>query len=302
MKKYQNIPVTLLMAAILIGVLSFFMPKDKEKYLRDRFWTQKTFAPAAYNIILLGDSRVYRGISPDVMESKLPGMKVLNFGYSNGGLNPTIFEAAEKKLLHGNHEKVIVVGVTANCLTEYTQNNDQYFMEKKRPREDVFERKYLNGILYWFSATTPEALKEKCNPKPLSSFYSNEYHSNGYVGSEKFPVDSMEAIQSYKDDFTNYKVEESFINDLTSQVMKWSRQGIIVIGFRPPTTAPMRALEDSMGHYNEALIKTKFISAGGHWIDLYPVEFTTYDGSHLNKKSAVKLSEVIVEKILSLKH
>jgi hypothetical protein len=45
MKQQQNIPITLLLAALFIGMLSFVLPKNKEKYLGERFWVQKTFAP-----------------------------------------------------------------------------------------------------------------------------------------------------------------------------------------------------------------------------------------------------------------
>jgi hypothetical protein len=298
MKQYQNITVTLVIATLLVVSLSFVMPKNKEKYLRDRFWTQKTFAPARYDVVIIGDSRIYRGVSPSVMEQRLPGMKVLNFGYSNGGLNPVMFEAAENKFSPESSHKVMVVGVSANCITGFTLKNDQYLQEKNRPREDVFERLYLNGILYHFSATTPETIKEKLQNKKANGYYSNEYYSNGYVKSEKFPVDTMEAISSYIDDFTNYKVEERYLEKLSSQIKKWTDAGITVIGFRPPTTSPMRALEDSLGLYNEAFIKTSFIDSGGHWLDLNPTQFTTYDGSHLDRPSAVKLSELIAKEIV----
>lgn len=293
----QNIPLTLLMAALLVMALSFYMPKNKEKYLRDRFWTQKTFAPSKYDIVIMGDSRTYRGLSPSVIEKTLPGMKVLNFGYSNGGLNPVMFDAAQKKLSDEGVDKVIVIGVSPNCITGYSQNNDQYVQEKNRPREDIFERLYLNKLLYYFSPTTPEALKEKLTQKPASSYYLNEYYSNGYVLSEKFPIDSTEAIPSYIKDYTNYKVEDQSIAILAAQIENWSRKGIKVIGFRPPTTFSMRALEDTLGHYNEALIKERFSKAGGYWVDIYPGKFKTYDGSHLDENSAILLSEIISEEI-----
>jgi hypothetical protein len=297
MKHYQNIPLTLAIAALLVGALSFVMPKNKEKYLADRFWAQKTFAQPRYDVVIIGDSRVYRGVMPSVMEELLPGMKVLNFGYSNGGLNPVMFAAAEKKFSEKSKSKVMVVGVSANCLTAYTLTNEQYLREKNRPREEVFERLYFNTILYRFSATTPEALKEKLLQKPASSYYFNDYQTDGYVQSTKFPVDTMEAIPSYIDDYTNFQVSETYINQLSAQVSDWNNRGITVIGYRPPTTFPMRALEDTMGLFNEELIKAKFTEAGGHWLDLNQTRYTTYDGSHLDKESAMKLSEELAREI-----
>jgi hypothetical protein len=290
MGKNRNISITLILAAILVGALSFVMPKNKEKYLGDRFWAQKTFAPAAYDIIILGDSRTYRGVSPEIMEKKLPGLKVLNFGYSNGGLNPTMFEMAGKKLSGKHLKKVIVLGISPNCITDYTQKNEQFLQEKNRPREDIIERLYLDGILYHFSATSPEGLKDYLKKKAPTTYYLNEYRADGYVESEKFPPDTMEAIPSYIKDFTHFKVEERIVDELIKQVKEWTNKGITVIGFRPPVSSTMRALEDTMGLFNEEVIRARFKKAGGYWIDLNPNQYKTYDGSHLDKESAIFLS------------
>lgn len=53
----------------------------------DSFWLQKANAEARYDIVLLGDSRVYRGISPEDMAIVLDGYEILNFGFSANGLN-----------------------------------------------------------------------------------------------------------------------------------------------------------------------------------------------------------------------
>jgi len=300
MGRHSDIIVTLLIASVLIVVLSFVLPKNKEKYLHDRFWTQKTFAPAKYQVVVLGDSRVYRGISPEVMEMNLPGMKVLNFAYSNGGLNPVMFKAAEEKLSEKSQKKIIVLGISPNCITAFSQKNEQFQQERTRPREDIFERLYLNGILYQFSATTPEGIRDLLKKKPSTSYYRNEYYSNGYVESEKFPVDTMESISSYTQDFTNYKVKLQYIERLAWQVNDWSSRGICVIGFRPPASTPMRTLEDSMGLYNETIISARFREAGGHWIELKANRYKTYDGSHLDRKSAIMLSNDLALEIKSM--
>jgi len=297
MKKNFNIVITLIIASVLIATLSLFMPKDKEKYLRDQFWVKKTFAPSVYDVVLMGDSRIERGVSPEIMEKILPGMNVLNFGYSNGGLNPTMYEAAEKKLSKTGKKKVIILGVTANCITPYTLKNEQFLQVKKLPREDVIERMYLNRILYQFSATTPEGLWNYFKNEKPATVSINEYYDNGYVKSGRIPIDTMYAIPSYIDDYTNYKVDEKIIADMVSQIKQWNEKGIVVVGFRPPVTVPMKTLEDTMGFYNEAAISARFNEAGGHWIHLNSTEYKTYDGSHLDLASAMKLSEVLAHQV-----
>ena len=227
-------------------------------------------------------------------------MKVLNFAFSNGGLNPIMFDAAEEKLAQNDKPKVIVMGISANAISGYSAGNQQYVQELNRPREEIFERIYFNPLRYWFSATSPEKLKNHFSETKETAFYRNKYFMNGYVESEKFPADTMEAIPSYTKDFTNYKVTPENLSDLFKQVKKWTDSGIIVTGFTPPVSQSMQMLEDTLGMFDEALIKTGFEKASGHWIELNPAKYKTYDGSHLNIESAQKLSNEIGEEIQNL--
>jgi hypothetical protein len=289
-----------MIAAGLVTALSFVFPKNADKYLGELFWTRKTFAPASYDLVILGDSRTYRSLSPEIMEDHLPGLEVLNFAYSNGGLNPTMFEAGENKLAKNDKPKIILLGVSANTVTGYSAPNTQYLQELNRPREELIERRYFNPVLYWFSATSPEKLKQYFSGKKDTAYYRHRYFMNGYVESDKFPVDTVEAIPSYIKDFTNFKVEAENLNVLYRQVKNWSDSGIIVVGFTPPVSQPMRALEDTLGHYHQNEIRQGFENAQGHWIEINPNEYKTYDGSHVTIESAQRLSVKLAEAIKKL--
>ncbi len=299
MTKQSNILFTLIVATILVVCLSFVLPKQDDKYLSDMFWVRKTFAPSNKTVVLMGDSRVYRGLSPDVMQKELPTFKILNFGFSNGGLNTMMFNAAEQKLSVSAKTKVIVIGVTANSLSDYTNDNKQYLQELNRPREEVLERLYLTPISYWFSATSPEELKRYFRNKnePKNSYYISNYKMTGYVESDKFPVDTLEAISSYKKDFSNFQVDEKHLLTLFAQVRAWTKAGILVLAYRPPISQPMLNLENDMALYNEQKISEGIINAGGHWIDLRSGSYKTYDGSHVDRPSAEKLSAKIAREI-----
>lgn len=78
MRQKPKIWFTILIATLLVIGLSFIFPKNEEKYKSELFWSRKTFAPKKYDVVLMGDSRVYRGLSPKKMVSNLPGMKILN--------------------------------------------------------------------------------------------------------------------------------------------------------------------------------------------------------------------------------
>src|SRR5512146_2424266 len=92
----------------------------------ERFWVLKTHGKAKYDLILMGDSRVYRGLSPASMESVLTGYRIFNFGYSGGGLDRLMYAAAEKRLDPKSDRPSIVFGVTPLALTPYAARNEHY--------------------------------------------------------------------------------------------------------------------------------------------------------------------------------
>lgn len=297
MQKKSKIAITLLIAAALAATISAVLPVGSEDVKSEFFWSRKTFASPVYDVVLMGDSRVYRGLSPEAMKPHLPGLKILNFGYSNGGLNPVMFDAAERKLAENDNPKVIVLGISANTITAYSADNQQFLQELNRPREQLLERLYLNRLRQLFPSTSPLELLQLLVEKEDSSFYRHTYFRSGYVASEKFPIDTTEAIPLYTDDFTNYKVEDKFLEPLFRQVREWSNKGISVVAFRPPVSQPMRNLEDTLGEFDEGKLKNGIVQAGGHWIDLNPSNYKTYDGSHLMVESAQKLSVKVAKSI-----
>lgn len=293
----QNIWITLLMAMIFICILGVVLPKNPDKYLKDRFWTFKVYDNKKYNFIILGDSRTYRGISPYEIENILPEFSVFNFAFSNGGLNPIIYKAAEAKLETNKESKIILLGVTALTINDISKSNEQYEKELKRSKKEVFKRIYFGKYLNYFSPVTPVMIKDLIKgTKPISNYISI-YHDNGWVESEKFPIDTLEAFPSYKDDFTLHNTNYQLVDELCKQISLWESKGIKVFAFRPPAAQPLIALEDSLANYNESLIKQKIEMSGGHWIDINPVFYKTYDGSHLPNLEARKLSRYIANKI-----
>lgn len=298
MEKFkQNIWITLLLAIILIGIFGYILPKNPDKYLKDRFWSFKVHDNKKYNFVILGDSRTYRGISPYEIENILPEFSVFNFAFSNGGLNPEIYKAVDTKLNETREPMIILLGVSALTMNNLSLPNEQYIQELTRAKEEIFERIYFGEYLNYFSPVTPIIIKDLIKGKKAKSNYINIYHDNGWVESDKFPRDTMEAMPFYEKDFTLHTTNYQLVNQLCEQIRMWESKGIKVFAFRPPASMPLVALEDSSGNYNEHLIKQKIELSGGHWIDVYPASYNTYDGSHLSRGESQKLSKYIANEI-----
>lgn len=65
------------------------------------------------------------------------------------GLNSTIFEAADRRLLENDSLKVILMGVSALTINNLSLSNEQYLQELLRPREEVLENIYFGRFLYF---------------------------------------------------------------------------------------------------------------------------------------------------------
>ena len=70
-----------------------------------------------------------------------------------------------------------------------------------------------------------------------------------------------------------------------------------MFGFRVPSTEKMVALENEISGFDEAAFIEGFKAAGGIWFDIPLEPYHTYDGAHLVKPSAIRLSLDLAEMI-----
>jgi hypothetical protein len=259
----------------------------------ERFWVVKTHAKTRFDMILMGDSRVYRGLSPAAMRSILPDYRILNFGYSGGGLDPVMYAAAESKLNPNSSHKAIVFGVTPLALTPYAERNEHYLQELNRPPDYIFLRLYWLPLIHTFEAVD---LKEISNTlrndkQPLrQGGYYQEFHDDGWIASWSIPEDPYRTLPSFRDIFSQTPVNQKLVQELMDQTRLWTSRGIQVYAFRVPSSQGMLELENQMSGFDEAAFIEQFRSAGGTWFSIPLEPYHSFDGSHLTKQSAVQLS------------
>lgn len=70
----------------------------------------------------------------------------------------------------------------------------------------------------------------------------------------------------------------------------WVKGGFRVYAFRPPTCHDMTELENRLSGFREEEFVRNFTRAGGRWIPVSNKDYRSYDCSHIDKKSAIKLS------------
>ncbi len=298
MRNRVKISITLLSAALFLWIAGSIFPKNPKRYLRDRFYMQKALAKPKYDIIIMGDSRVVNGISTEVFDSILPGYKSLNFGFSNGGLNPQMFKVAESKLNNSKKNKVMVLAVTALTLHEISFDNKHYLSLITTPREKQMELLYFAGVANYFAPVSPVIIKNLITGHHEQWYDMVQlYHKNGWAETSTPSPDTTYAIPYYRNDYKHALVDYHQLDVITRQIRKWTKEGIKVICFRPPTTIQMKELEEQVGHYDENRVARAVQEAGATWVPFNFSEYKSYDGSHLFGTSAIKLSEKLANEI-----
>jgi hypothetical protein len=295
---------TFLISLILIGICGFIKirsvdARKSSKAAEARFWIMKTHYQYDLDMIIMGDSRAYRGISPESMNSVLKGWKILNFGYSSGGFNPLIYKEAEKRLNPESNKRTILLAITPYSLTPLAEKNEHFLQEKYRKREYIYEKIYFKPMLDFFSPLTPREVLSSMhimNPENLRQ-YIQEYHDDGWVASYTLPDNPSWALEAYESEFDKNIVSPEIISALMKQVEEWTEKGIKILAFRVPTTLDMVNLENEKSAFNEKAFTDEFEKAGGVWLNI-PIEpYHSYDGSHLHRNSAEKLSKDLARKI-----
>ena len=297
----EKTTVTLLLFITLVVIVECWVelplhPHQQNAAERARFWLHKTFAPSDYDMVLVGDSRIYRGLSPEAMREVLPRWRILNFGYSSGGINREMLQLAEEKIDPAALPKLIVLGITPHSLTFAARANAAirgYRAEATWKR--VLIEYGFDALFDLFLPTSPALLRKeilKRNQDTTGQRYLQLYHfKSGWVASDKQPRNQEESLPSYRNNFLNNKVASDSENELLAQVNQWHQRGWRIIAFRPPSTPQMELLENELSGFDEDRFIKRFRSVGGLWWTLpHDESLTSYDGSHLEQHSASRLS------------
>jgi len=240
---------SILILVVGIWAANTIRPADSrfEQTQYKRFWIQKTHNTSTFNLLICGDSRVYRGVSSAVVAKEAGNeYRGFNFGYSSGSYSGFMLDQIEKRLDMQANSKVIILGISPYSLTPKAALDEHIREELARKKEEIFEYKYLVPIKRIFEPFTLHQLfRDRDGDETVVNnfpIYHQEFYSRqGWVASWRTPSDSTAALSEYVRDFTNNKVNHETVDSLLNRVSFWVKSGIKVFAFRPPTTNPAPA-------------------------------------------------------------
>ena len=282
-----------LLCCVVICLVRPLTERERQEAVAEAFWRNKVWGKSVHDVLLLGDSRTYFGLSPEILETYRPGWSVYNFGFSSGRINRQLLMEASKRL-KPDGKRIFVFACTPIDLMD-VRNRD--FFDKKRNTSS-------------FSGFFAIQIKLRKSFQQISGFEGSVlYPTRGWAAMHQIrPVVSFpKVLQSYTRDFTGRPFSPSdfaaFVDDL-----RWCReQKIHVIAFRMVSCPEMDDLEDRLSCCDFNKIKQAILDAGFTWLERPPAPMLQaigdqcYDASHLNESGATSLSHWLGQQLKNLK-
>ncbi len=296
MQAKYKIALTLILTSILtVGLKMLLNPPVVNTELCNEFWLNKTHSSEKFSLVVGGDSRVYRSFSIEDLEGEVPDLKGVNVGYPSAGFSEKYLNFMVSRL-SVDKPRILVFGLSPSAFTSENAKNEALEQYQNVHGFDLFKGLYLSQYLKYFAPYKVSTLKSALS-KDTVGVLQETFYRNGWTSSDLTPsVDSV-ALQIYERLFTKNKVNDSIVTAFLHHVDSLHQTGISIFAFRTPTNNAMTAIEDSLSGLQFGDLASRFEAAGGVWIDLPPAEFTTYDGSHLDSKSARLLGKKVGEAI-----
>lgn len=296
---YWRIVWSLGVTVVVLFLGAQLPPLPTSLMIANAFWSNKVAPEQVFDLVFIGDSRIYRGIDPTTVEQKLQPfapIKAFNFGFSSAGLAPKFMEEGAALLDTQSAHPILVLGINASVLADENLTNKHYWQEKNRSLWDKWQRKYLHPHLSAFDPTSPVVIKHHLEGDKQG--YYQEHHPNGWIASDKIPRNEWQNYGHTQTAYPTATFSVSARKQLVQKVAEWEQKGIQVFAFRPPALAAIEAIETQQEYYPEKAIIAQLEAVGATWIEIKDrTQYITYDGSHLEQGSAKRLSAFLGEKI-----
>ena len=287
----------LLLAAILAAIMGSLRPDKSEGMSGSTYWARKMQWKQKAGAVLTGDSRVLMAVAPEIMEQYLDYEKILNYAFGANWYCAEYMDATEKLLVPGARKKAIIMGFSPHTLTWRTKGMGHFVEMSRRPQLN----RYLETHAGWFfDLLEPMSLRDAFHglfPSMAPTQTVKDYRESGWIAVHKSPGDEDHEVKRYRGIYRERQVSSRTIAGAMKYVSRWSRMGIKVYGFVPPTCEGMVELERTASGFNKEHFVAEFEKAGGVWLEVNPTGYYSFDGSHLQNEGAIAFSHDLAKMI-----
>ena len=264
--------------------------RGTESLSEDAFYTMKASWSQEFDLVIAGDSRIARAVSPARLSETLPGYRIGNLGFNaNSLVYPAYLAYVGDTIDGGSATKVIVLGIDPYELTpRSTEING--FMEFAAAPGQAAQRFKASG---WQQRV--DDLTAPISPRKISVPGVTEEHfgHDGFIATERYPTDESARLPRYRVKFDRNQVDPELERRLFDAVESWTERGVQVFGFWPPISPGLEQLERELSGFDEQAFVAEFTRRGGIWLSDLGTGYQTYDGEHLELTSALRFSDAL---------
>ena len=290
---------------LLGGVTKEWIDKSRQEsegtsHISRMFWLRKTFAESNYDFVIAGDSRAYCGVSPAYVSDFLQSARGINLGYPLVGWTEEYCHLIEDKL-DPDGMRIIILGVSPHSLLESALANSSLRQYMDTPPLESLLVSQCPTLVSWFSSIKiMDVIFFALHRGPfvpsieLCQLERQIGHNNGWIESWADVVKTEGSINFYRRKFENEQISEDVLGFLCERISKWNNEGIRVFCIRLPASREIEKIENIQSGFVEGVVATSVVDAGGNWLFLDGRQsYHTYDGSHLSREDAIRLSRYL---------
>lgn len=260
---------------------------EKAQLQSDLFWVEKVYGKSQYDILLMGDSRTYEGVSPKMLRNRVPRVSIYNFGFFAAHINEQLLKEAEKRL-RTDGKRFLIFSCTSRNLMDL---KNEHFFSIHKPTA--------------FSRIFPVCFIKQRYQKSICGDFGDNLGFSGWkrVRDEAVYCEMLKRCIAYsvKRLFTPSDFKH-FVQNL-----KWcKRNNIKVVAYRMVSCREMDELEDKLSGVDWNKIKQAVLDEGFVWLERPPsplleqIEEHCWDASHLNAEGAELFSNWLGQELAKL--
>jgi hypothetical protein len=293
-KRSRTFVTLLVMASLfIIEGLASLSRIEKLQLQSDLFWAEKVYGKSQYDVLLMGDSRTYMGVSPKTLRSRIPHISVYNFGFCSGRINKQLLGEAEKRL-QKNGKRFLIFSCTSCDLID-TKNVHFFSIQKPIVFSHIFPLHFIK--------TDNSIKRENCLQRMNSGSVALGFLSQKR---KKDEVSYRNTLGSYNHSLAKRPFLPSDFEHFVQNLRWCRRKNIKVVAYRMVSCHEMDELEDKLSGIDWDKIKQAVLDEGFVWLERPPsplleqIEEHCWDASHLNEEGAELFSNWLGQELAKL--
>lgn len=262
----------------------------RESLSESAFYTMKVSWSQEFDLVVAGDSRIARAVSPHRMAETLPGYRIGNLGFNaNSLVHPAYLDYVADALDPQSHTRVIVLGVDPYELTPRSAEINGFVGFAAGPASGERPVEAAGWAQRVLQLSAPISLRKAAVPGVTHEHFGDR----GFIATERDPIDESARLPRYRVKFDRNQVDPKLEERLFDAVESWTQRGVRVFGFWPPISPGLEQLERELSGFDQQAFAHEFTRRGGIWLSDLGSDYQTYDGEHLQLASAMRFSDAL---------